>query len=420
MGCMNSLEKRIIESIDLKEIIQLVGELVAIPSHSGDEAKAQKLMAQKLSDTGFKVDTWSIDFKELKNRPDFSMNIERHEGLGVVGVYGDGGKSLILCGHIDTVDFGDPEKWSCNPLKTEIRGARLYGRGVCDMKGGLASALIAVKTIVESEVELDGRLIYESCIGEEDGGCGALATCLRGYKADAGIIMEPTECKIAPEVAGALSFRVTVEGESTHASVREEGVSAIEKFVTVFNGLRELEMERNARMKTRLFGRYQFPYALNIGSIQGGGWAGTVPGRVTFEARMGVGVGETIANAKLELEERLKEVADSDRWLRSHPPKVEWSGYSFAPSMIEVNHPIVETLGKSYSDVTGLKPSLEGMPYASDARLLVNVGETPTVVFGPGNVRDAHRPDENVSLEELEASSKILALTILRFLGYKS
>lgn len=419
MFSMNVLERRILESIDADQVSRLTGELVAIPSYNGDEVEAQRFMADRLRTIGLEVDTWSIDFEALRRHPDFSMSIDRREGLGVVGAIGNGAKSLILCGHIDTVSIGDPEKWDTNPLKAAVRDGRLYGLGVCDMKGGLASALTAVKALMDAGVELEGRLIYESCIGEEDGGCGALATCLRGYKADAGIIIEPTECKVAPEIAGAVSFRVTIIGRSAHACVREEGESAIEKFVTIFSGLKELERERNMKMISQLFRRYRLPYALNVGLIHGGRWPGTVPDEVTFEARMGVGVGEEIAHAKAELEAKLKEVSDSDPWLRGHPSKVEWSGYSFASSRIEVSHPIVETLTKSYGDVTGLKSPLEGMPYASDARLLISVGETPTVVFGPGDVRDAHRPNESVSLEALETSSKVLALTILRFLGYK-
>ncbi|MEM2922473.1 MAG: ArgE/DapE family deacylase [Candidatus Bathyarchaeia archaeon] len=417
---MNILERRILDSIDADQVSRLTGELVAVPSHGGDEVEAQKFMANRLRTIGLEVDTWSIDFEELRRHPAFSMSIDRREGLGVVGTYGNGAKSLILCGHIDTVGVGDPEKWDTNPLKAAVRDGRLYGLGVCDMKGGLASALTAVKALMDAGVELEGRLIYESCIGEEDGGCGALATCLRGYKADAGIIMEPTECKVAPEIAGAVSFRVTITGRSAHACVREEGESAIEKFVTIFSGLKELETERNMKMISQLFRRYRLPYALNVGLIHGGRWPGTVPDEVIFEARMGVGVGEEIAHAKAELEAKLREVSNSDPWLRDHPPKVEWSGYSFASSRIEVSHPIVETLTKSYREVTGLKPPLEGMPYASDARLLISIGETPTVVFGPGDVRDAHRPNESVSLEALENSSKILTLMILRFLGYKN
>jgi acetylornithine deacetylase len=414
---MNSVEKRVLDSVDLKELTKLTGELVAIPSYGGKESRAQRFMADKLRGFGFDVDAWAIDFGELRRHPDFSMSISRDEGLGVVGTTGEGDRSLILCGHIDTVDPGDTANWATDPMKATVKGDRLYGRGVCDMKGGLATALIAAKTIMDAGVQLKGRLIYESCIGEEDGSCGALATCLRGYRADAGIVMEPSEVKVAPELAGAMSFKATIPGRSAHACVRDEGVSAIEKFVVLFNGLRELEAQRNASVNNPLYRRYKTPYALSVGTIHGGQWPGTVPEKVTFEGRIGVAVGETQGHARDELERKVQEITDGDPWLRDHRPTVEWSGYSFASSRVPLDHPIVETLASSYRDAVGAEPVYEGMTYASDARLLIDVGKTPTAVFGPGDVRVAHGADEYVPLRDLETTARVIALTVLRFLG---
>jgi len=255
-----------------------------------------------------------------------------------------------------------------------------------------------------------------SVIGEEDGGCGALATSLR-YSADAGVIMEPTEAKVAPEIAGAMSFTVEVPGRGVHACVREEGVSAVEKFITLFNGLRELERERNEGVDDPLYDRYRTPYAVNVGTVEGGSWPGTVPERVVFKARLGVKVGEPKDEARRQLEAKVDEIADGDPWLMENRPEVRWDGYSFASSMVPVDHPIVAAVAESYRDVTGVEPVYEGMTYASDARLLINVGGTPTVVFGPGDVRAAHGPNESVCLEELTTVVETLALTVLRFLG---
>jgi acetylornithine deacetylase len=287
------------------------------------------------------------------------------------------------------------------------------------MKGGLACGLYAIKAIQDSGVKLNGKVIFASVIGEEDGGCGALATCLRGYSADAGIIMEPSEAKIAPDVAGAISWKMTIEGRATHACVREEGVSAIEKFLFVYNSLKELEKARNNVSSNDLYSKYSTPFALNVGTITGGDWPGTVPGKVTIEGRLGVSIGETQEDARKEMEEHIKKTAEKDPWLREHPPRIEWVGYSFAPSSVPVDHLIVKILEDSFRKATGKEPTLEGMTYASDARLLVNVGKTPTVVFGPGNVRNAHGPNEYVNVDELVEVTQTLALTILNFLGYE-
>jgi acetylornithine deacetylase len=416
---MNSAEKRVLEAIDYKAMYEFIEELIATPSYDGHESKAQELMAAKLSELGLDVDKWEIDFDTLRKHPDFSMSYKRKEGLGVVGtVGGDAGKSLILCGHIDTVAPGDIENWDTIPLKATIKEGRLYGRGATDMKAGLVGALYALKAVTDT-IKLNGKVFFESVIGEEDGGCGALATCLRGYKGDAGIVMEPSETKVAPEIAGAMSFKITVPGRSVHACVKDEGISAIEKFILVYNGLMELEQERNKRFTDPLYNRYKAPYAISIGTVNGGEWPGTVAEGVEFEGRIGVAIGESEQSARNELEAKIEEIADHDPWLKEHRPSVEWVGYSFASSMIPVDHPIVQEIGNAYQDVTGKPAVHEGMTYASDVRHLINVAETPTTVFGPGDVRVAHGANEYVPIDQLETMVKTLALTILRFVGYE-
>ncbi|TRO55616.1 ArgE/DapE family deacylase [Candidatus Bathyarchaeota archaeon] len=415
---MNTAEKRVLDAIDYPAMYNFIEELIATPSYGGEESKAQELMAAKLEKLGLKVDKWNIDFTELSKHPDFSMSYERKEGIGVVGTTGEEGKSLILCGHIDTVAPGDIENWDTIPLKATIKDGKLYGRGATDMKAALVGALYAVKAVTDT-VKLKGKVIFESVIGEEDGGCGALATCLRGYKADAGLVMEPSETKVAPEIAGAMSFKITVPGKSVHACVKDEGISAIDKFIVVYNGLMELEKERNKRFTDPLYNRYTSPYALSIGTVKGGAWPGTVAESLVFEGRIGVAVGEEEQAARKELEAKIQEIADSDPWLREHRPKVEWAGYSFASSMIPVDHPIVQEIGAAYRDVTGKEPVHEGMTYASDVRHIINVAKTPTTVFGPGDVRVAHGANEYVPLDQLETMVKTLALTVMRFVGYE-
>lgn len=416
---MKPVERRVLDSIDYDSMYGFIEEMIATPSYGGKEIKAQMKMAERLTQMGFNVDKWMIEFDELREHPDFSMSYDREEGLGVVGtIGGEDGNSLIICGHIDTVAPGNPENWETPPLKAVIKDGRLYGRGSTDMKAALIGALYAVKAVIDT-VNPKGKIIFQSVIGEEDGGCGALATCLRGYKADAGIVMEPSETKIAPEIAGAISFKITVPGRAVHACVKNEGVSAIGKFIKLYDGLMELEKTRNNRFKDPLYTRYESPYAISIGTVKGGEWPGTVAESVVFKGRIGVAVGESEESTKIELEAKINQIAEDDPWLREHNPKVEWAGYSFASSMIPLDHPIVLEIGKAYKDVTGDEPVYEGMTYASDVRHLINVAETPTTVFGPGDVRDAHGANEYVSINQFETMVKTLALTVMRYIGYE-
>ena len=416
---MRDEERRVLDSIDMDSLVAFVRELIALPSLGGQERAAQDHMAAAMRRIGLEVDVWDLDLPTLRSHPLFNMEVERTEGRGVVGTLRGqgGGKALILNGHVDVVPPGDPANWHTSPWEGTVRDGRIYGRGSVDMKGGLTCALFAAKAIRESGVRLAGSLFVESVIGEEDGGVGTLAACLRGYHADGAVVVEPTELKVAPSQAGALTFRITVPGLSAHACVREEGVSAVEKFLPVHAALMDLERERNRDIADPLFRRYRLPFALSLGRLEAGNWSSSVPESLVVEGRYGVAVDEDPEDARRSFENAVQRAAVADPWLREHPPRIEWWGGQFHPASIPVNHPLPQTLGQSFAEVSGSPAVLEGMTYGSDMRLLIHAGKTPALLFGPGDVRQAHRPDESVALSDLRTTVRTLALTALRFCG---
>lgn len=417
---MRAVEQRVLDAIDVDGMLAYLGELVAVPSLTGQETAAQEHVAAQMERCGLDLDVWELDLAELREHPAFCAELERERALGVVGVTGAdmaAGRSLILNGHVDVVPAGDPANWRYPPWQATLADGRVYGRGALDMKGGLCCALFAAKALHDAGVRLTGKLIVESVVGEEDGGIGTLAAVLRGYRADGALVLEPTELAVAPAQAGALNFRVRVPGRSAHGCVRSEGVSAIEKFVPIYQALMDLERQRNRASHDPLFARYAEPYPICVGTVRGGDWASTVPESLTFEGRYGVAVGEEIGAARRLLEETVAQAAQNDPWLREHPPQVEWWGGQFEPACIAPDHPIVTAVGGAYCDATGGPTRVEGVPYGADMRLLVKVGQTPAVLFGPGDVRNAHRADEFVPVADLIAVVRTLALTALRFCG---
>ncbi|MDW8145364.1 MAG: ArgE/DapE family deacylase [Roseiflexaceae bacterium] len=426
MTVTDPVERAVIEAIDIRGLLAFLSDLVAIPSLDGSlgEVAAQEYVAASLERLGCEMDVWEIDFDELRRHPAFSAEAERQRGLGVVGASGLGnGPTLIFNGHVDVVPAGDELLWRFPPWQATIADGFVYGRGALDMKGGLACAIFAAKAICDAGVRLKGRLLIQSVIGEEDGGCGTLATVRRGYTGDGAIVVEPTELRIAPAQAGALNFRLTVPGAAAHGCVREDGVSAIEKFFPIYQALMDLEAARNAAARlrddpiSRLYRRYTLPYALCIGVVRAGAWASTVAETLVAEGRYGVAVGEDLEAARRMLEEAVARAAQSDPWLQEHPPLVEWWGGQFAPASTPIDHPLVQTAAAAFADITGAPAVFEGMPYGADMRLLVNEGRTPTILFGPGDVRDAHRPNERVAIADLRTVTQTLALVALRFCG---
>jgi len=374
-----------------------------------------------MQEHGLDVDVWELDFQGLASHPEYSVEVPRVEGLGVVGVLQGtgGGRDLILNGHVDVVPPGDEGSWSFSPWAGKVEGGRLLGRGSLDMKGGLVAGLFAAKAIREAGVRLKGRLMIQSVIGEEDGGIGTLAAIERGYRAHGAILMEPTDLAVCPAQAGALGFRITVRGRSAHGCVRDEGVSALEKFLPVFLELLALEGRRNHLSADPLFRDYKIPYPLSVGRIEGGDWASSVPDWVRAEGRFGLAPDEDPHAAREMFASALEEAAATDPWLRDHPPELEWWGGRFLPARVPLDSPIVRTLQGAYQDVSGKRASLRGVTFGSDMRLLVREGGTPAVLFGPGDIRQAHSVDESVATKDLETTVRTLALAALRFCGYE-
>jgi acetylornithine deacetylase len=408
----------LLNAIDRDALLRDLSELIAIESLGGQETPAQEWMAKTLTDIGLEVDVWPIDFVTLAQHPAFSMEVPRRDGLGVVGTFGDGeGATFILNGHVDVVPTGDRTQWTVDPFAATIRNDAVYGRGSCDMKGGLAAAIAALRALVTSDVRLSGRVALHSVVAEEDGGAGTLATLLRGHRGDGALSMEPTQLMLAPAHAGALTFRIRVSGLSAHGCVREEGVSALELFRPIHDALLALERTRNVRLRQPLFDRYRLPYALSIGRVSAGDWPSSVPDLLVCEGRYGIAPGEHAEDAQREFERAVADAAAADAYLRDHPPGVEWWGGQFMPAETNGDAPIVDTVRGAIRDVTGQNARVEGMTYGADMRLLVNEGKVPTVLFGPGDVRRAHRPDEFVPIADLLAVARVIALTAVRFCG---
>jgi acetylornithine deacetylase len=412
------LEQAVLDAIDVDALVGLVGDLVAIPTLPGEETPGQRFVAERLDRAGMDVDVWDIDVAELSHHPWYSAEVERDEALGVVGRLGTGeGPTLLLDGHIDVVPTGDPADWASPPFEGHVRDGRVYGRGTCDMKGGLAAAIHAVEAIRTAGVELAGTVAVAPVVGEEDGGSGTLALLEHGVRADACVITEPTGLAVVPAVAGALGWRIHVPGLSAHGCLREEGVSAIEAFWPVHRAVLALEERRNADAAAGLFGWLERPFAICGGRIAGGDWASSEADWLTWEGRYGVAPGEDLDAARREFEAAVAAAAEGHPWLAEHPPTVEWWGGQFIPGATDLDDPLVGAVQAAAGQVTGREPLVRGMPYGCDLGITVGVGGIPTVVFGPGDVRDAHRPDESVPIDDLVVTARTVALTTLRHCG---
>jgi len=403
-----------------EDAVSLLQELVRTRSVTGEEVAVGEVVERAFSERGLEVDTWDATPEEMEPYPEHVGEQTSYENRpNVAGVRGGagGGRSILLNAHTDTVDPGDPAAWRGDPLSGALEGDLLYGRGSCDMKGGLVTHLIALDALSDLGFALRGDVTVAATVGEENGGLGALSSVLRGYRADAALITEPTRLALVPAQGGSLVFRLKVPGRSAHAAVRDEGVSALEKFVPIFENLRELEQERNGVLSHPLYDGVQNKVPINIGVVRAGNWASTVPESLVAEGRVGLIPGEEVEPFKDLFSQRIAAVAERDSWLREHPPDLTWFGGQFAPAEVEPDAPICEALKKAHEQVTGEVPPVEGVPYGADMRLFIRFGEMPCVMYGAGDVNVAHAPDEYISVTDLLSATSTVACLLADWCG---
>ena len=397
--------------IDVDLIRRDLAQLVNIPSTGGSDAEiaAQRWSAATLTGLGLEVDQWKIDLDSLRAEPDYpGEEVEREEAWGVVGTSGPGTPALILNGHVDVVPPGDPDAWTdADPWHVREVDDRWYGRGVCDMKGGVVAIIAAARAV--SDLELARPFAVHTVIGEEDGGIGTFATLRRGHTGGACIIAEPTAGQIVAANAGSLTFRIEVAGRATHASMRTTGHSAISAFELVHRALGELEGARNTDPPAPFADQ---PWPISVGIIQAGDWASTVPDRLVAEGRYGVMPGESFAAAKAVFEQAVAHVAAGDAWLADNPPQVSWPGGHFAAGHLPPADPFGTQVTSAVVAAGEPRPGLIGAPYGSDLRQYAAVG-IPTVQYGPGDVADAHAVEESVGIDEVVACARAYAELIV-------
>jgi acetylornithine deacetylase len=403
-----------------EDAVSLLQELVRTRSVTGEEGAVGELVERAFSERGLDVDTWDASPEEMEPYREHvgeQTSYENRPNVAGVRRGAGGGRSILLGAHTDTVDPGDPAAWRGDPLSGALEGDLLYGRGSCDMKGGLVTHLVALDALSDLGLGLRGDVTVAATVGEENGGLGALSTILRGYRADATVITEPTRLALVPSQGGSLVFRLKVPGRSAHAAVRDEGVSALEKFVPIFENLRELEQERNGVLSHPLYDGLKNKVPINIGVVRAGNWASTVPESLVAEGRVGLIPGEEVDPFKDLVSQRIAAVADRDPWLQEHPPELTWFGGQFAPAEVEPDAPICEALKRAHERVTGEKPHVEGVPYGADMRLFIRFGEMPCVMYGAGDVNVAHAPDEHISVTELLTAASTVACLLADWCG---
>lgn len=409
--------QKILDAIDKNrdKAIEFLRDMVRIPSVTGDEAAIQKFLDGYLSKIGLEVDMWETDWEELKKHPGYRPVDRGYEGRPniVATLKGTGGgKSLLLNGHTDVIPVGDGAGWSDNPWSASIKDGRIYGRGSCDMKSGVASHILAVEFLKELGLTPKGDVLINIVIDEEVSGHGTLDTVARGYKADAGISGETSDLAVQPACIGRIWFEIEIQGKPAGIQQRYLGVSAIELGYKIVKAVQELEDHRVATVRHPLYPKPLDSLPCIIGSFQAGNYPSAFPATALLKGSIGTVPSEDHEGVKQSLVDQIARVAATDPWMKDHPPKVRFVGYDAQASEIPRDHSIVQTVSRTYTEITGKQPVISGRQGAADTRFLNLYADTPTVIFGPGSTAVMHSDDEYVSIEDYITAIKVMALSI--------
>jgi acetylornithine deacetylase len=401
----------------MRDLREFVSEFVGFESTAGDEAAVAAWFRERLSSLGFETYEWVADAETLASHPSFpseSAAIEVADRPSVGGVLEvgdpDAGPTVVLNGHLDVVP-AVAEQWSSPPFEATWNGDELTARGAADMKAGLAACVFAARRLADREQDVDGRVVVEGVVGEEEGGIGAAAAALDNpypFERDAAVVAEPTG--LAPVVAceGSLMKRLELVGRGAHAATPWRGESVLDHFERIRGAFAELAAEREARVDHPLYERFPTKWPVVCGTVEAGDWASTVPSSLVAEWRIGVAPGETVAGVEAEFDERLAEVVAESAWLREHPPSFERFSVQFEPSEVSPEEPVVGAVRDALA-ANGIEDTASlGVTYGADARHYIDAG-IPTVVVGPGSIEQAHFPDETVGLREVELAVDVFA-----------
>jgi len=391
----------------------VTADLATLVAAGPDESHAQEVVAAIADRLGLRVDVHEENIGELRALDGYPGEEVQRDRLTTVmvttpGRY-DGAPRLCLSGHVDVVPIGE-QPWTSPPFAPRVDGGRLYGRGAADMKSGVIAAVHALAAVTAVVKQPLGDVVLHSVVAEEDGGLGAFAALRRDANFAGCVIPEPTDGNVICAHGGALTFTCRITGQAAHASDRLAGVSAIDRFLPVYAALQDVEQRLNADVTHPLMKASRLPYPLNVGRITAGDWSSSVPDELVFECRVGVPVGMPAADVRRLVERTVAEAADD----RGDSPTVTWSGGQFEASETSVDDPLVAAVSDATRAITGRTPQLAGVSYGSDMRLYRAHG-IPTVMFGPGEVHQAHATDESVAIDDVVAHARILATLAAQF-----
>ena len=370
----------------------LLEKMVAIPSITKQERELATFLSTELAKIGFTTNLQEVE----KERPN------------VYGIheFNNEGYLLTFSGHLDTVP--PSSGWNGDPFKAQIRDNRIYGLGACDMKGGIAAILTALKVIIDSKYPLRGKIAFSGLIDEEAYSKGAKAFLETDFAKSNWILLgEPhygdMESPIPLGMTGKILYKISIKGKAAHAFHPECGINAIEEAAKVLTSLDSLECLEHPK-----FGKGSVcPLKIEGGYKK---YSLVVPDKCSLVINRLLVPGESVEKAVTDLKKLLENLnLKTEVKIETPPPLYE-------PYEISLQETIVRSLTKAYKQTLGTTPTFAYQPGVCDANIFVAQGKIPTICLGPkgGNI---HQANEYVEIKSIMTVVEIYVRIIVDLLA---
>ncbi|MHB0938321.1 MAG: M20 family metallopeptidase [Armatimonadota bacterium] len=329
--------------------------------------------------------------------------------------FGDeGGETIVLNGHMDTIGVSDFEG---EPFTGRIDGDLIHGRGTSDCKCGLIAGLFALKALRALQIPLRCRVLFQSVVDEEcnGGGAGTLACCLAGVTGRYCLALDGSSGLLYTGCQGVATVEITVRGRAGHGSLG--GVSAVDKLLLVHGALERLKAER---AETRP------GFAVNVGALRAGLAPWVVPNLGWLTANINYAREEMTdqpgnhgAVVRERLEALVAEISREDPWLRDHAPELVWVKDLPPFASDDAGHPVdaavlAAAAEEALTKVTGALPKRADLPAWADAAHLARAGRMPVAGMGAGEPGASHTATEYNRLSNIRRAAAAVALTLAR------
>ncbi len=402
--------ERVLGEVDEKEIVDLASDLIRIPSFKPDETPVAMFLNDFFKERGYEVELQEVEAGRFQT-------IATLKGTG-------GGNSLMLNGHTDINAL--TLRWKRDPWTPTVEGDYLYGHGVQNMKGGLASIIMAAEAIRRSGAELKGDLVVACVVGETQGGEGTHYLMETGFRTDMAVVAEPFGLgNVVTVHAGIVHMAIHAYGVTGHIRELDTTVNAIHKMTGITEALQRVEFTYTPRDDMPALP------LLNVGGIIGGRGKDYVlieppyiPDLCTIIVDVHFVPGQTTESIVADIRRTLDSLAEEDPGLRYEieiPPPDFFRGRRrlvMSPLDVPIDEYIVQAVARNHELVTGEPPNVIGalLPnsYSSnDTCHLWNAG-IPCLIYGPGVVRGSEDEDDScVIISEMVQCARVLAVTAL-------